>query len=102
MDFIIIGKITSLESAVWTLHLELFCFIDHHRLTLGFPGGSVVKSPWANSGDPGSVPGSGRSPEERNGNPLQYSCLGNTMNRGAWQVAVHEIAESDMTEQLAL
>ena len=46
-------------------------------LNLGFPGGSVVKSPPANAGDPGSVPGSGRSPGGRNGNPLQYSCLKN-------------------------
>ena len=48
------------------------------------PGGSVVKNPPANSGDVGSVPGSGRSPGEGNGNPLQYSCLRNPMDRGAW------------------
>ena len=50
-----------------------------------------------NAGDLGSIPGLGKSPEERNGNPLQYSCLGNTMDRGAWQITVHEIAESDVT-----
>ena len=65
---------------------------------MGFPGGSDSKASACNAGDPGSLPGSGRSPEERNGNPLQYSCLGNTMDRGSWQVTVHEIAESDMTE----
>ena len=43
--------------------------------TRGFPGGSVVKNPPANAGDTGSIPGSGRSPGEGNGNPLQYSCL---------------------------
>jgi len=49
----------------------------------GFPGGPVVKNLPANSGDIGSIPGSGRSPVEGNGNPLQYSCLGNPMDRGA-------------------
>ena len=54
-----------------------------------FPGGSVVKNPPANSGDAGSVPGLGKSPGEGNGNPLQYSCLENPMNRGAWWATVH-------------
>ena len=49
-----------------------------------FPGGSEVKNLPANAGDPGSVPGLGRSPGEGNGNPLQYSCLENPMDRGAW------------------
>ena len=49
----------------------------------GFPGGSVVKNPPANVGDVGSIPGLGRSPREGNGNPLQYSCLENSMGRGA-------------------
>ena len=64
----------------------------------GFPGVSVVKNPPANAGDLGSIPGLGRSPGEGSGNPLQYSCLGNPMDRGAWLAAVHEVAkESDMT-----
>ena len=50
---------------------------------MGFLGGSVVKNPPANAGDAGSVPGSGRSPGEGNGNPLQYSCMENPMDRGA-------------------
>ena len=54
-----------------------------HESTVGFPGGSVVKNPPANAGDLGLIPGSGRSPGEGNGNPLQYSCLGNPMDRGA-------------------
>ena len=57
------------------------------RLKLGFPGGSVVKSPPANAGDTGdvgSIPVSGRSPGGGNGNLLQYSCLENSMDRGAW------------------
>ena len=49
-------------------------------------------------GDPGSVPGSERSPGEENGNPLQYSCFENFMGRGAWWATVHGIAESDTTE----
>ena len=51
----------------------------------GFPGGSVVKNPPANAADLGSIPGSGRSLGEGNGSPLQYSCLGNPMDRGAWR-----------------
>ena len=47
-----------------------------------------------NVGNLGSVPGSGRSPEEGNGNPLQYSCLENSMDRGAWQATVHGVAKS--------
>ena len=50
----------------------------------GFPGGSEGKGSAWNAGDPGLIPGSGRSPGEGNGNPLQYSCLGNPMDRGAW------------------
>ena len=52
----------------------------------------------SNVGDLGSIPGLGRSPGERNGNPLQYSCLENSTNRGTWQVAVHGVAESDTPE----
>ena len=64
----------------------------------GQQGGSVVKNPPANAGDSGSVPGLGRSPGEGNGNLHQYSCLGNLMDRGAWQAMVHGVEkESDMT-----
>jgi len=64
----------------------------------GQKGGSVVKNPPANAGDSGSVPGLGRSPGEGNGNLHQYSCLGNLMDRGAWQAMVHGVEkESDMT-----
>ena len=67
----------------------------------GFPGGSVAKNLPANSGDAGdsgSIPGSGRSPREGNGNTLLYSCLENFTDRGAWRAAVHRVTESDMTE----
>ena len=50
----------------------------------GFPGGSDCKVSACNAGDPGLIPGLGRSPGEGNGNPLQYSCLENSMDRGAW------------------
>ena len=53
---------------------------------MGFPGGSVVKNPPANAGDTGLIPGSGRSLGEGSGNPLQYSCLENSMDRGAMGV----------------
>ena len=55
-------------------------------VNVGFPGGSVVKNPHVNAGDPGSVPGLGRSPGEGNGNPLQYYCLKNPMDREALAV----------------
>ena len=62
--------------------------------SLVFPSGSAVKNPPANAGDAGSIPGSGRSPGEGNGNPLQYSWLENPMNRGAWRATVHGVAMS--------
>ena len=64
---------------------------------LGLPGGSAVKNPPVNAGDTrevGLIPGSGRSSREGNGNSLQYSCLGNHMDRGgAWQATVHGVAK---------
>ena len=62
--------------------------------TLGFPGGSLSKESACNAGDLSPIPGLGRSPGEGHGNPLQYSCLENPMNRGAWQAAVHVVAKS--------
>ena len=69
--------------------------------TTDFPSGSVVKNPPANAGnirDVGFIPGLGRSPGGGHGNPLQYSCLENPMDRGAWQATVYRVAESDTTE----
>ena len=61
---------------------------------MGFPGGSDGKVSAHNVGDPGSIPGLGRSPGEGNGHPFQYSCLENPMDRGAWQATVHGVAKS--------
>ena len=65
---------------------------------MGFLGSSDGKESACITGDPGSIPGSGISPGEGNGYPLQYSCLGIPMDRGAWWATVHEVAKSDMTE----
>ena len=59
-----------------------------------FPGGSEVKASAWNAGDPGLIPVLGRSPGEGNGNPLQYSCLENPMDREAWRAAIHGVAKS--------
>ena len=68
----------------------------------GFTGGSDGKEFVCNAGDPRLIPESGRFPRERHSNPLQYSCLGNHMDRGAWWALVHAIAELNMTERLSL
>ena len=72
-----------------------------HCLSWGFPVGSVGKESTCNAGDtgdPGSISGSGISPRGRHGNPLQHSCLENPMDRGAWRVIVQRFAQSDTTE----
>ena len=64
---------------------------------MGFPGGAGVKNPPANAGDvrdADSIPGLGRTPGGGHGNPLQYSCLENPMDRGFWQATVHRVAKS--------
>ena len=62
-------------------------------MNLGFSGSSDGESS-CNAGDPGSIPGSGRSPEERNDYPFQYSCLENSMDRGSFGAMVHGVAKS--------
>ena len=68
----------------------------------GFPGGSDGKESACSAGDTGSIPGLGRSPGEGNGYPLQYSCLENPTDRGAWWATVHGVAKSRTTERLTL
>ena len=73
--------------------MKFFIFLQSD-LCLGFPGGSEVKASACNAGDLGSVPGSGRSPGEGNGNPLQYSCLENVMDGRASRATVHGVTKS--------
>ena len=74
----------------WKRHLFWVLVLEG----LNFPGGSDSKASAYNVGDPGSIPGSGRSPGEGNGNPLQYSCLENSTDGGAWLATVHGVAKS--------
>ena len=66
---------------------------EFHK-SVGFPGGSDGKESACSVGDPGSIPGSGRSPGEGNGHPLQYSCLENPTDGGAWRATVHGVTDS--------
>ena len=75
------------------MFLECPCF-------WGFHHSSVSKESACNAGDLGSIPGSGKSPGEGNGNPLQYSCLENPIDRGAWEATVHGLQEWDTTQWL--
>ena len=72
--------------------------MEGQRIVRSLPGSSVVKNLPASAGDMGSIPASGRGHGEGNGNPFQYSCLGNLMDRRAWWATVHGITkELDMT-----
>ena len=77
--------------------LDYICmhsFFYPYTFDLGFPGGSEAKASACNAGDLASIPGPGRFPGEGNGSPLQYSCLENPMDGGAWWATVHGVAES--------
>ena len=69
-------------------------FLNGIKSKFNFPGGSEIKASAWNAGDTGSIPGLGRSPGEGNGNPLQYSCLENSMEGGAWWATVHGVIKS--------
>ena len=71
-----------------------FSFINTYNLSFGLPLWLSGKESACNAGDLGSIPGSGRSPGEGNGNPLQYSCFQNSTARGAWWGTVHGVAQS--------
>ena len=74
--------------------LKISLIVLAYRYWRGFPGGTVVKNLPANAGNPGSIPGAGRAPGEGKGNPLQYSCLENSMDRGAQWATVHGVTKS--------
>ena len=76
---------------VRALFFFLRCLLSFHK---GIPGGSVVKNLPASAEVMGLIPGMGRSSGEKNGNPFQYSCLGYTMDRGAWRATVHGVTKS--------
>ena len=85
------GRWGGISSPFYSLLLLVPMFIIY---ALGFPGGSEVKASACKGGDLGSIPGLGRSPGEGNGNPLQYSCLQNPVDGGAWWAIVHRVAKS--------
>ena len=82
-------KYTLRESSCFVL-----LFLGSYEEDLGFPGGSAGKESACNARDPGLIPGLGRSPGKGNGNSLQFSCLENSMDRGAWQTTIHGIVKS--------
>ena len=85
------------RTGITLLLIGMLRFAHNWRATWDFQGGAVVKNLPANTGEPrdtGSIAGSGRSPGVGNGSPLQYSCLGDFMDRGAWRAPVHGAAKS--------
>ena len=79
------------------MYLHTHTHTHTHIYIEGFPHGSMVKNPPAGAGharDTGFIPGSGRSPGRENSSPLQYSCLGNPMDRGAWRAVVHGVTKN--------
>ena len=93
-----LGELSGLSLMVTPRVFEIHEVITRrHRRQQGFPDGSADKKSACNEGDTGDtslIPGSGRSPEEGNGHPLQCSCLGNCMDRGAWRATVQRDAKS--------
>ena len=95
-------QIPYISEAHHTVFVFLWCISLSIMSLRGFLHSSVNKESICNAGGPGSIPGSGRSPRKGNDNPLQYSCLENSINRGAWQATDHVVTESDRTEWLTL
>ena len=94
------AKTVNLKNLHVEFYIYIYLFIYLNICKLRFPGSSDCKKSSCNVGDLGSIPELGRSPKEGNGNQLQYSCLENTMDGGAWQATVHGVVELDTTEQL--
>ena len=100
--FLVAERALLLEKSLWEFASVAHCVAELIPILIttapppifrDFPGGSLVKNLPANAGDAGLIPGSGRSAGEGNDNPLQYSCLGNPMGRGARQAIVHGVAK---------
>ena len=94
LNLVVITDLFSLTCASYVNIFHAICIFLYVSPSEGFSGGSGIKNPPANVGDAGSILVSGRSPGEGNGNPLEYSCLRNPMERGAWWAAVHGVAKS--------
>ena len=99
--FAFFGEAPSMESDSWIWEeksqvqvIRLIVRVSQAELRWVFPGGSDGKESACNAGDPGSIPRSGKSPGEGNGNPLQYSCLENPMDREAWQATAYGVAQN--------
>ena len=95
----ILTVLTEEDRKNWKLFILIYFLLSNSRASiwqeaLGFPGGSDGKESACNARDLGSLPRLGRSPGEGNGNPLQYSCLENPMDRGAWRTTVHGVTKS--------
>ena len=92
------GKILGLMGPLGIQNHSHFSFLGLSKLYYthagGFPGGSDGKASTCNAGDPGSIPELGRPPGEGNDNPLQYSCLENSMDGGAWWATIHGVTKS--------
>ena len=84
---------TSESVSVTYIYIYVYMYVYTHT-HMRSPGGSGSKESACNVGDLSSIPGSGRSPGKENGNPVQYSCLENTMDRRAWQATVHRVTKS--------
>ena len=84
---------TLLKNSIMNCSL-LNSFNKKYPLTGGFPSDSDGKESACHAEDPGSIPGSGRSPGERNGHPPQYSCMENSMHRGTWRATVYGVAKN--------
>ena len=103
--FFLVGKCVSFSQCIRVYHKTETTLETLNRKDLilgmkclGFPGDSDGKESTCNAGDLGSIPALGRSPGGRHSNPLQYSCLQNPMDRGAWRATVHGVMKLDMTE----